>query len=389
MVGIGAMDHRMLGIACVVGAVSIFILQDATIKWLSGDYPLHEIVLVRANSAVAVTLVAMRLEGGLRLWRTRRVGLHLARSTLLVIANSTFFLALAAMTIAEATSIFFIAPVLITALSTLVLRESVGLHRWAAVCVGLTGIIVMLRPGEGTLRLVALFPLAAACCYAVMQIMTRRLGTTERASTISFYAQAGFIAASVTMGLAAGDGRFSPDDGASLSFLLRAWTVPSTADGALFIGIGALNGVASYLMSPGIPHLGARCAGAVRVRGAAYVGVLGGAVLRRLAGRGDIRRDGAGLRQRPLRAEPREAPRATLLGNIEAMMSGGSGSRRGHYMWWRRGHHRVSQLASRAIYGLSYRTPLEILANVKEEIDGNVGSLGMIVAFVGGRRRGA
>ena len=248
-IGIGAMDHRMLGIACVVGAVTIFILQDATIKWLSGGYPLHEIILVRATSAVAVTLVAMRLEGGLRLWRTRRVGLHLARSTLLVIANSTFFLALAAMTIAEATSIFFIAPVLITALSTFVLRESVGLHRWAAVCVGLTGIIVMLRPGEGTLRLVALFPLAAACCYAVMQIMTRRLGTTERASTISFYAQVGFIAASVTMGLVAGDGRFSPDDGASLAFLLRAWTVPSTADGALFIGIGALNGVASYLMS--------------------------------------------------------------------------------------------------------------------------------------------
>ena len=54
-----------------------------------------------------------------------------------------------------------------------------------------------------------------------------------------------------------------------------------------------------------------------------------------------------------------------------------------------RGHHRVSQLASRAIYGLSYRTPLEILANVKEEIDGNVGSLDMIVTFVGGRRRGA
>ena len=245
------MDHRMLGIACVVGAVSIFILQDATIKWLSGDYPLHEIVLVRATSAVAVTLFAMRLEGGLRLWRTRRASLHLARSTLLVIANSTFFLALATMSIAEATSIFFIAPVLITALSSLVLREAVGLRRWAAVCVGLAGVILMLRPGDGTLRLVALFPLAAACCYAGMQIMTRRLGTTERASTISFYAQVGFIVASATMGLVAGDGRFSPGGSATLAFLLRAWTVPSTADGALFIGIGALNGTASYLMSQG------------------------------------------------------------------------------------------------------------------------------------------
>ncbi len=241
----------MLGIACVVSAVTIFILQDATIKWLSGEYPLHEIVLVRATSAVAVTLCAMRLEGGLRLWRTGRVGLHLARSTLLVTANSTFFLGLAAMTIAEATSIFFIAPVLITGLTALVLREAVGGRRWAAVCVGLLGVVLMLRPGGGTLQLVALFPLGAACCYAVMQIMTRRLGTTERASTISFYAQVGFVAASVTMGLVAGDGRFSPEDGSSLAFLLRAWTVPPFADGALFLGIGALNGVASYLMSQG------------------------------------------------------------------------------------------------------------------------------------------
>lgn len=245
------MDQRMLGIACVVCAVTIFILQDATIKWLSGEYPLHEIVMVRAASAVAVTLFVMRLEGGLRLWRTRRVGLHLARSTLLVTANSTFFLGLAVMSIAEATSIFFIAPVLITALTALVLREPVGLRRWGAVCVGLAGVVLMLRPGGGTLRLVALFPLGAACCYAVMQIMTRRLGTTERASTISFYAQMSFVVASVTMGLVAGDGRFSPDDGSSLAFLLRAWTVPSVADGALFLGIGALNGVAGYLMSQG------------------------------------------------------------------------------------------------------------------------------------------
>ena len=241
----------MLGIACVVGAVSLFILQDATIKWLSGTYPLHEIVLVRAASAVAVVLFAMRLEGGLRLWRTRRVGLMVARSTLLVIANSAFFLGLASMSIAEATSIFFIAPVLITALTALVLREAVGLRRWAAVCVGLAGVIVMLRPGEGAVRLVALFPLAAACCYAGMQIMTRRLGTTDRASTISLYSQLGFIVASLAMGLVAGDGRFAPDDSVILVFLLRAWTVPPMADGVLFIGIGALNGIASYLMSQG------------------------------------------------------------------------------------------------------------------------------------------
>ena len=243
------MEHRMLGIACVVAAVTIFVLQDALIKWLSGDYPLHEIVLVRAVSAVCVTLFVMRLEGGIHLLRTRRLGLHLARAGLLVIANSAFFLALAAMTIAEATSIFFVAPLLITALSALMLHDAVGPRRWAAVCIGLAGVVVMLRPGEGALRLVALLPIVAAAAYALMQIITRRLGSTERASTIAFYAQSGFIVVSVVVGLAAGHGRFAPEDDPSLAFLLRAWTVPSALDAALFLGIGVINGIGGYLMS--------------------------------------------------------------------------------------------------------------------------------------------
>ena len=243
------MEHRILGIACVVGAITLFVLQDAVIKWLSGDYPLHEIVLVRAASAIAVTLFVMRLEGGVHLLRTRRLGLQLARSGLLVLANCAFYLALAAMTIAEATAIFFVAPLLITALSALMLHEPVGPRRWVAVCVGLVGVIVMLRPGEGVLRLVALLPIAAAAAYALMQVITRRLGTTERASTIAFYAQAGFIAASVAIGLVAGDGRFAPEDDASLAFLLRAWTVPSVRDAGLFLGIGVINGIGGYLMS--------------------------------------------------------------------------------------------------------------------------------------------
>ena len=243
------MDHRILGIACVVGAITLFVLQDALIKWLSGDYPLHEIVLVRAVSAIIVTLFVMRLEGGVHLLRTRRLGLQLTRSGLLVVANCAFYLALAAMTIAEATSIFFVAPLLITALSALVLHEAVGPRRWAAVCVGLAGVLVMLRPGEGVLRLVALLPIVAATAYAIMQIITRRLGTTERASTIAFYAQAGFIAASVAIGLVAGDGRYAPEDDASLAFLLRAWTIPSVPDATLFIALGVINGVGGYLMS--------------------------------------------------------------------------------------------------------------------------------------------
>ncbi len=245
------MDRRLTGIACVAGAVSFFALQDAIIKWMSGDYPLHEIVLVRASLAIVVTLFVMRLEGGLHLLFSARPLMHLARGLLLLVANSSFFLALAVMPLADATAIFFIAPLLITGLSAAFLGERVGPRRWAAVGVGLVGVLAIVRPGGDAVRLAALLPLVAAAAYAVLQIVTRRLGATDRASTMAFYVQATFILASAGVYLVAGDGRFAAGDDASLDFLLRAWVIPERDDLLLMLGIGVVNGFAGYLMAQG------------------------------------------------------------------------------------------------------------------------------------------
>lgn len=244
-------NPRLVGIACVAGAVSCFATQDALIKWLSGGYPLHEIILARASIAIVITLGVMRLEGGLHLLRSARPLMHLARGGLLVIANSCFFLALAVMPLADATAIFFAAPLMITGLSALFLDEPVGPRRWAAVGVGLLGVLAIARPGADATRLVALLPLLAAGGYATLQIVTRRLGVTDRASTMAFYVQASFIAVSTGMYLAFGDGRLAPDDDASLQFLLRSWVVPQAGDLKLLLGIGILNGVGGYLVAQG------------------------------------------------------------------------------------------------------------------------------------------
>lgn len=243
------LDERALGIACIVGAMFSFTTQDALIKWLSGDYPLHEIIFVRAVLASGLMLIVMQLEGGLILLRSTRPGLHLGRGLLLVIANSSFFMALAAMPIAEASAIFFVAPLMITVLSALVLKELVGIRRWLGVGVGLVGVLVMLRPGGEVIRLVALLPVLAAAAYASVQIITRKLGVTDRASTMAFYVQLTFVFMSLAMGLIAGHGRFAPADNPSLEFLLRAWRWPDRTDALLFTGIGLLSAIGAYLMS--------------------------------------------------------------------------------------------------------------------------------------------
>jgi drug/metabolite transporter (DMT)-like permease len=237
------------GIACIVAAMLALSLQDSLIKWLGASYALHQIVLTRSLIAAAVTLVVLAATARLALLRTRRWSLHLSRGLLLVASNSFFFLGLIAMPIAEAVAMFFVAPLFITLLSVLLLAEPVGPRRLLAVLVGFAGVVIVVRPGSGLFGYVALLPVGAAATYAIMQILTRRLGTTDSAVAMAFSVQIVFIAAGIAMGLAVGDGRFAGSDDPSLDFLLRAWRMPSAADVPLFALVGLLIAAASVLLS--------------------------------------------------------------------------------------------------------------------------------------------
>ena len=236
------------GIVCIVAAMLLLSLQDSLIKWLGADYALHQIVLTRSVIATSLILLVLVATARLGLLRTRRWSLHLARGLLLVASNSAFFLGLIAMPMAEAVAMFFVAPLFITSLSALVLGDRVGPRRLLAVLVGFAGVVVVVRPGSGLIGYTALLPVGAAATYAIMQILTRRLGATDSAVAMAFSVQMVFIVASMAMGLAAGDGRFAGSDDLSLDFLLRAWRLPSAEDVPLFALVGLLTAMASVLM---------------------------------------------------------------------------------------------------------------------------------------------
>lgn len=237
------------GILCLVGAIAVLSASDSIIKWLSPTYALHEIMLYRGSVAIVITLGFVWLEGGLRILRTRRPMLHLIRGLLLVLANMCFFLGLATLPMAEAVALFFIAPLFITVLSQPVLGERVGAVRWTAVLIGMLGVIIVLRPGTGIISTAGLLPVAAAFCYAWLQMLTRRLGVTDKAATLSFYIQLCFLIVSAAVGVSIGDGRFAGSDNTTLEFLLRAWTWPSPSDHLLLVLCGTLIGFGSYLLS--------------------------------------------------------------------------------------------------------------------------------------------
>jgi len=180
---------------------------------------------------------------------TRRPGAHLFRVSIVMVSNITYFVGLSLLPLADAVATAFVAPLLVTLMSAVILGEQVGPRRWAAVGVGLIGVIVMTRPGEGVIQPAAILVLISAFCYASSHMMTRRMRDTESAMTLNFFVQIGFIVVSTSFGLIAGDGHLAQAPGSTWEFLFRPWIVPQTSDIWAFVATGIAVGVGGLMMS--------------------------------------------------------------------------------------------------------------------------------------------
>jgi len=241
----------MRGIVSMVAGMVLVSLQDAMVKLFADDYALHEVMLVRATVASSLTLVILHVSGGLRQLYSSSCSLLVLRGLMLVAANTCFFLAMVKMPVAEVVAIFFVAPVLITALSGFLLKESVGLARWSSVAIGMVGVLIILRPGGEALRWEGFLAVGAALAYCCMQLLTRHMRSTASTGTMVAYAQISLLVASAVMGILTGSGQFSDVSHPSLQFLFRSWTVPAHFDLALWVFMGSLSAAGTYLVTRG------------------------------------------------------------------------------------------------------------------------------------------
>ena len=176
-------------IALLVGAVTLFSCSDAMSKLLRQSLPPVEIAWLRYVVFVGFAgLIGAR--GRYAGFWPRRPGLQVIRG-LALLGSAIFFIAgLGYLPMAEATAINFVSPAFITALSIPVLGEVVGARRWAAVLAGLAGVLIVVRPGDGTIQAAAVFPLASALCWAVAMVTTRRMSSSDRPETTLFWSAA-------------------------------------------------------------------------------------------------------------------------------------------------------------------------------------------------------
>lgn len=169
-------------------AVVMFSLMDTAMKLLAATLPAMQVAALRSLASLPLVCLYLLWRGAFRGIFGIRYPLHLLRAGVGILMLFFFAYGLKTLSLAQAYTIFFVAPAMVTALSVVVLREKVDARRWIAIVVGLVGVVVALRPsGDGFLTLGGLAILGSALGYAISAIAGRILARTERSEHMVFW----------------------------------------------------------------------------------------------------------------------------------------------------------------------------------------------------------
>ena len=181
-------NRNLRGIIVMVCAAALFTLMDSGMKLLSAHYSPMQVTALRSLSSLPLVYVYVAWRSSFRAMLQVRWPLHLLRGVIAVIMLLTFVIGLQHLPLTETYSIFFVAPLFITALSGPVLGEYVSRARWVAIFTGLIGVLVVLRPtGAGMMTWAGLAVVGSAVCYTISAIAVRVLGRTDSMESLMFW----------------------------------------------------------------------------------------------------------------------------------------------------------------------------------------------------------
>ena len=235
------------GVLFLVLGLLVFSLQDITVKFIGGQYPVLEIVTFRSLVALPLTLLLFRFEGRRGWPTTSQRTLQYVRGGAYFLSYTTHFMGLAALPLADIAAIRFSGPLMITLLSLLFLAEKIRLRNWLALLIGFAGTLLVVQPGMGAFNIGSLFTLASVFFYAVAVILTRKLQGTDSSATMAYYSSLVYLVATAVLTpivLAIGE---TPNAHPGFVFLMHAWVMPSLRDWLIMSGLGFIWAGGMYL----------------------------------------------------------------------------------------------------------------------------------------------
>ncbi|OGR28717.1 MAG: hypothetical protein A2277_10510 [Desulfobacterales bacterium RIFOXYA12_FULL_46_15] len=251
-----ALNPSLTGILMIISGGFIFSIQDVIIKYISGSYPVHEIVFFRSLFAILPIFFIVRMEGGIHLLRMHNTSYHIIRGLLMFFSYTAYYLAIAAIPLSLAVTLFFCCPLFITVLSVVFLNEKMDKKGWVALCSGFIGVLVIMGPdlaaGWSDFSLIHYGPflsVLSGCFYATNAVCTRKFGIHESGSSLVFYPILTYLLFGGLLWMVMGDGRFATEENKNMDFLLRSWTVPGTKDLLLLLVLGFVAAAGTYCLS--------------------------------------------------------------------------------------------------------------------------------------------
>lgn len=224
-------QHPLRGVLLFLAALFLFAALDATAKYLNAYFAVPLLVWARYLVHFVIMLVAMAPGMGREIIVTRRPWLMSFRALMLVGVTLLGQLALKTLPLAETTALVFITPLLVALLAGPMLGEQVRRKTWLATFAGFVGVLLIARPGGALVGPGVAYALAAALCYAIYQILTRKLAATEHPNRLLFYtALIGTLAMSLT--------------------LPAYWDsqIPTLPQGLLIISLGLYGGIGHFML---------------------------------------------------------------------------------------------------------------------------------------------
>lgn len=184
---LSSLSHNQRGIAAICGCMVSYTINDVLVKQILFTYPIGEVIFVRGiMCALLIGAVALAF-GHARELRTRISTLLASRSLCDGLSTAGFIAALANMKLANVAAVLQIAPLIITALSVALYRETVGWRRWTAISFGFLGALLVIKPVPSEFSIWALVAAGSALAAAVREIQTRRIGRGVPVLVVAFW----------------------------------------------------------------------------------------------------------------------------------------------------------------------------------------------------------
>jgi drug/metabolite transporter (DMT)-like permease len=212
-------------------AVAVLSVLDVMLKLLTPHYTALQVSTLRGVASIPFVLAPLIVRGRLGTLKVRRWNLHLVRGVLAILMMTGFTYAIRGTSLSNVYTLYMVAPLLVTALSVLVLKEQVTVGGWIAVTVGLLGAVCVLRPSSEGLPLgAALAALGSAACYAMNYVLARFMVGTETPESMVFW----FLAMlAIGCGLMAAPG----------------WQPIARSDWALIFGLGLSGALGQFFIT--------------------------------------------------------------------------------------------------------------------------------------------